>query len=257
MGRITTPKEFRATARGDLGRRPRDGRAACRRRRRPRRHDGRCRPRLGSGADRAWQCASLALPLRSGAAVYTGGDLRRPRSGDRRRLYSVEMPYFLRTLDSLNMFGTTRGSEDEALRDAASGALVAFAKTGSPTTQAVDWPEFDNEAQEIVIFDTGPIETREIPYREGLDFFRQQRFGGWRCRSGHLFRSASACPRIPTSSDTESWPGALPRASVLARCPKISRSRKRSAVGAHRRHFAPSTRAARPLANLSARVSGR
>lgn len=91
--------------------------------------------------------------------------------------HTVEVPYFLRTLDSLNMFRTTRdwGPEDETLRDFASGALLALARSGDPSTEMLDWPEFTEENQQVVIFDAGEIETVEIPNREALDIFRSMR----------------------------------------------------------------------------------
>jgi para-nitrobenzyl esterase len=56
--------------------------------------------------------------------------------------HTGEVPYFLRTLDALNLFRTTRDwtAEDRALSDTMSAAILNFAKTGSP---GADWPVFD------------------------------------------------------------------------------------------------------------------
>ncbi|RYH04456.1 carboxylesterase [Salipiger sp. IMCC34102] len=91
--------------------------------------------------------------------------------------HTVEVPYFLRTLDSLNMFRTTRdwGPQDEALRDDASGALLSLAREGTATGNGLDWPEFTAEDQQILIFDVGTPEAREIPFREGFDIIRDAR----------------------------------------------------------------------------------
>lgn len=88
--------------------------------------------------------------------------------------HSVEIPYFLDTLDSLNMFRTTRDwtAEDEALRDAASGALLSLAKSGTPEHEGLNWPTFDLDNQDVVIFEIGQIRSQEIPDREGLDLLQ-------------------------------------------------------------------------------------
>jgi para-nitrobenzyl esterase len=56
--------------------------------------------------------------------------------------HTGEVPYFLRSLESLNLFRTTRdwGDGDEALSDVMSQAIISFAKTGSP---GLGWPRFD------------------------------------------------------------------------------------------------------------------
>ncbi len=55
--------------------------------------------------------------------------------------HTGEVPYFLRTLDSLNMFRQTRDWTplDRALSDAMSGMILAFARTGNP---GANWPAF-------------------------------------------------------------------------------------------------------------------
>ena len=56
--------------------------------------------------------------------------------------HTGEVPYFLRTLESLNLFRTTRTWEaaDQQLSDTMSAAILSFAATGKP---GADWPAFD------------------------------------------------------------------------------------------------------------------
>ncbi|WP_374281055.1 carboxylesterase/lipase family protein [Novosphingobium sp.] len=59
--------------------------------------------------------------------------------------HTGEVPYFLRNLDSLNLFRQTRvwTPADYQLRDTMSGLILAFARTGVPRA---DWPKFDAKA---------------------------------------------------------------------------------------------------------------
>jgi para-nitrobenzyl esterase len=56
--------------------------------------------------------------------------------------HTGEVPYFLRTLESLNLFRQTRDWTplDYALRDTMSGMILEFARSGRP---APGWPQFD------------------------------------------------------------------------------------------------------------------
>ncbi|MDE2596645.1 MAG: carboxylesterase family protein [Sphingomonadales bacterium] len=59
--------------------------------------------------------------------------------------HTGEVPYFLRTLESLNLFRQTRDWQpvDFQLRDTMSGMILSFARTGKP---AANWPAFDPKA---------------------------------------------------------------------------------------------------------------
>lgn len=59
--------------------------------------------------------------------------------------HTGEVPYFLRNLDSLNMFRQTRAWTplDYQLRDTMSGLILSFARSGVPRA---DWPKFDPKA---------------------------------------------------------------------------------------------------------------
>jgi para-nitrobenzyl esterase len=66
--------------------------------------------------------------------------------------HTGEVPYFLRSLESLNLFRKTRdwSAEDEALSDLMSRAIINFAKTGSP---GADWSRFDAKRPRMMQLD--------------------------------------------------------------------------------------------------------
>jgi para-nitrobenzyl esterase len=59
--------------------------------------------------------------------------------------HTADVPYWLQTLDSLNLFRETRTytSYDRSLSDLMSDAIVAFAKSGNPSSGDLDWPTFE------------------------------------------------------------------------------------------------------------------
>jgi para-nitrobenzyl esterase len=66
--------------------------------------------------------------------------------------HTGEVPYFLRSLESLNLFRRTRdwGDGDEALSEVMSQAIISFAKTGSP---GAGWPKFDLKKPRVMQLD--------------------------------------------------------------------------------------------------------
>jgi para-nitrobenzyl esterase len=64
--------------------------------------------------------------------------------------HTGDVPYFLRTLDSLNIFRKTRdwGADDRALSDMMSAAIISFARTGNP-----GWAAFDSKQPRVMRFD--------------------------------------------------------------------------------------------------------
>jgi para-nitrobenzyl esterase len=66
--------------------------------------------------------------------------------------HTGEVPYFLRTLESLNLFRKTRDwtAEDWALSDSMSNAILQFARTGNP-----GWPAIDPKKPRLMRFDFG------------------------------------------------------------------------------------------------------
>jgi para-nitrobenzyl esterase len=71
--------------------------------------------------------------------------------------HTVEVPYFLRSRDALNLFRQTRNWEpvDVALEQAAAGLLVSFARSGRPAAPGVPaWPPFDPAAPRMLSLGT-------------------------------------------------------------------------------------------------------
>jgi para-nitrobenzyl esterase len=66
--------------------------------------------------------------------------------------HTGEVPYFLRSLASLNLFRKTRdwSEEDRSLSDIMSQAIINFAKTGLP---GAGWPEFDAKKPRVMQLD--------------------------------------------------------------------------------------------------------
>jgi len=88
--------------------------------------------------------------------------------------HTGEVPYYLQTMDAYNMFRPTRNwtAYDRDLSDKVSDCLITFAKTGSPSTDAVQWPEYDPNDEKFIEFGD---EIRIVDMNtEGLDFFYEQ-----------------------------------------------------------------------------------
>lgn len=71
--------------------------------------------------------------------------------------HSGEIPYFLRTRESLNMFRQTRNWEpaDEVLESRMAGLLLSFARTGRPVMSGVPaWPAFDRHEPRVLVLGT-------------------------------------------------------------------------------------------------------
>jgi para-nitrobenzyl esterase len=84
--------------------------------------------------------------------------------------HSGEIPYFLRTRDSLNLFRKTRIWEDvdAALENDMAALLVSFARDGKPKSARVpSWPKFASERPRIVSLGA-EIESVDWPNYEAL-----------------------------------------------------------------------------------------
>jgi para-nitrobenzyl esterase len=71
--------------------------------------------------------------------------------------HSGEIPYFLRTRESLNLFRHTRDWEpaDEVLESRMAGLLLSFARTGRPVMAGVPaWPAFDRHEPQVLVLGT-------------------------------------------------------------------------------------------------------
>ena len=65
-----------------------------------------------------------------------------------------DVPYFLGTYEAFNLFRTTRDwtAYDRELSNRMQDTIVAFAKTGSPSTAAVRWPAWTAKTEPLVVF---------------------------------------------------------------------------------------------------------
>ena len=82
----------------------------------------------------------------------------------------ADLAYWFGTLDTYNMFRPTRAwrSWDRELSNDMMGALIAFARTGSPATSAVRWPAWSAADQQRVVF--GDRITVEKMDTRGMDW---------------------------------------------------------------------------------------
>ena len=100
--------------------------------------------------------------------------------------HTGEVPYFLRNLESLNLFRRTRdwGPLDYQLRDTMSGLILSFARTGVPRA---DWPRFDPKkpramrlGEEVKVIDWP--NARALPLLHGAPAAPPPQGGGTRAR---------------------------------------------------------------------------
>jgi para-nitrobenzyl esterase len=68
--------------------------------------------------------------------------------------HTADIPYWLGTLDTYNMFRPTRDwtPRDHDMSDRMIGALIALAETGNPSTAALNWPAWSSRAEKLVEF---------------------------------------------------------------------------------------------------------
>ena len=89
--------------------------------------------------------------------------------------HTSEVPYYFGTQDAYNMFRPTRNYTpwDRELSEKMTAALVAFARTGSPSTPDVAWPAWSATDERYVDF--GDRITLERVNRARLDFMAAHR----------------------------------------------------------------------------------
>lgn len=87
--------------------------------------------------------------------------------------HTSEVPFWLGTLDSFNLFRNTRAwtAADRQLSDDMIKALVSFASSGKPALPGLNWPRFEPAAAKLVILDTPP-RIGSWPDEAHLDIFR-------------------------------------------------------------------------------------
>jgi para-nitrobenzyl esterase len=66
--------------------------------------------------------------------------------------HTGDVPYWLQTLDSLNLFRTTRDwtAYDRELAARMSDVIVSFARTGKPSLSGIDWPAYRRDDERVV-----------------------------------------------------------------------------------------------------------
>lgn len=89
--------------------------------------------------------------------------------------HTADVPYWLETLDALNLFRETRTWTrfDRELADLMSDAILQFAKTGSPDHGSFRWPVYTPEEKRIVDFGSGEDLWKVVPWyhSDKLPFF--------------------------------------------------------------------------------------
>ncbi|HSD68446.1 MAG TPA: carboxylesterase family protein [Woeseiaceae bacterium] len=91
--------------------------------------------------------------------------------------HTADVPYWLQTLDSLNLYRETRTytDYDRRLSDLMSDAIVAFAEKGDPSTEDLGWPQFSSRNPQLVQLglETDKLfQVRPWPNAEKLQFFK-------------------------------------------------------------------------------------
>ena len=87
--------------------------------------------------------------------------------------HTSEVPFWLGTLDSFDRYRPTRAwtAADRAFGSAMTESLVAFAKTGNPTTARLHWPQFDARQPRLLELGTA-VRPGDWPDERKLAFFR-------------------------------------------------------------------------------------
>ena len=81
------------------------------------------------------------------------------------------MPYWFDTLDTYNWQRPTRvwTEYDRELTDRMTGALIAFAETGSPTTPQLGWTAWSAQSPQYMVFgDMAAVQTMELKRMDWL-----------------------------------------------------------------------------------------
>lgn len=89
--------------------------------------------------------------------------------------HTAEVPFWLGTLDSFNLFRPTRAwtAEDRRLSADLVETLVAFARTGVPVTPRVELPRFNPAAPQLLDVGSG-LQLAPWPEQRRFDFFAQR-----------------------------------------------------------------------------------
>jgi para-nitrobenzyl esterase len=85
--------------------------------------------------------------------------------------HTGDVPYWLQTLDSLNLFRATRNwtAYDRELATRMSAVIVSFARTGKPALSGVDWPAYRSTDERVVELGDS-VRVIPLPNSSKLDF---------------------------------------------------------------------------------------
>ena len=86
--------------------------------------------------------------------------------------HTGDVPYWLQTLDSLNLFRTTRNwtSYDRDLADRMSNAIVSFARSGVPNVGGeLVWPSYRRDAEAVMELGDA-VKVIRLPNSSKMDF---------------------------------------------------------------------------------------
>jgi para-nitrobenzyl esterase len=88
--------------------------------------------------------------------------------------HTSEVPFWLGTLESFNLFRNTREwtQEDRQFSNAMLNSLLAFARTGSPNTDKLNWVRFDPKKPQLLELGNA-AKLEPWPDESKLEFFRQ------------------------------------------------------------------------------------
>ncbi|MDQ0661929.1 para-nitrobenzyl esterase [Arthrobacter ulcerisalmonis] len=87
--------------------------------------------------------------------------------------HALDIPFVFRQLDAPEAAFLTRGEAPQSLSDAMSGAWGAFARTGTPGTPALAWPEYGGHRSTMVL--DGESRLEADPRSEIREFFETVR----------------------------------------------------------------------------------
>jgi len=85
--------------------------------------------------------------------------------------HTGDVPFWLQTLDSLNLFRTTRNwtPYDRELATRMSDVIVSFARTGKPALSGIDWPAYRADNERVVELGDS-IHVVPLPNSSKIDF---------------------------------------------------------------------------------------
>ena len=85
--------------------------------------------------------------------------------------HTGDVPYWLQTLDSLNLFRTTRDwtPYDRELATRMSDVIVSFARTGTPALSGIDWPVYRSDDERLVELGDS-VRVIALPNSNKIDF---------------------------------------------------------------------------------------